>query len=242
MTTAPDATTADHSGELSHKQIMAILFGLMAGMFLAALDQTIVSTALKTIAGDFKAFEDIPWVVTSYMLLATASTPLYGKVSDIFGRRPVFLFSIGVFLVGSVLAAFSQNMIQLIIFRGVQGLGAGGLMPLAFIIISDIVPPRQRGKYQGYFGAVFGVASVVGPLLGGFLTDSVSWRWCFWVNIPVGFVAIYLVMKHLHLPHHKQAVKIDYFGAALLVGAVCSLLLALEFGNSDGWGSTTIIS
>ncbi|PRZ36614.1 EmrB/QacA subfamily drug resistance transporter [Antricoccus suffuscus] len=241
MTTAPDATV-EESGEFSHKQIMAILFGLLAGMFLAALDQTIVSTALKTIAGDFKAFEAIPWVVTAYMLLATASTPLYGKVSDIFGRRPVFLFSIGVFLVGSVLAAFSQNMTQLIIFRGVQGLGAGGLMPLAFIIISDIVPPRQRGKYQGYFGAVFGLSSVVGPLLGGFLTDSVSWRWCFWVNIPVGLVAIYLVVKHLHLPHHHQKVKIDYFGAALLVGAVSSLLLALEFGNSDGWGSTSIIT
>lgn len=229
------------TGELNHKQIMAILVGLLAGTFLAALDQTIVSTALKTIAGDFKAFDEIPWVVTSYLLFATASTPLYGKVSDIVGRRPVFLFSIGVFTIGSVLAAFSQDMTQLIIFRGVQGIGAGGLMPLALTIISDIVPPRQRGKYQGYFGAVFGLASVIGPLLGGFFTDSLSWRWCFWINVPVAAVAIFLVVKNLNIPHVRRKVKIDYVGAALLVGAVSTLLLALEFGNTDGWGSTNII-
>lgn len=218
------------------------MYGLLAGMFLAALDQTIVSTALKTIAGEFKAFDEIPWVITSYMLFATASTPLYGKVSDLIGRRPVFLFSIAVFLVGSVLAAFSQDMTQLIIFRGVQGLGAGGLMPLAFTIISDIVPPRERGKYQGYFGAVFGLSSVIGPLLGGFFTDTVSWRWCFWINVPVGALAIFLVVKNFHVPHVKRKVKIDYFGAALLVGAVSCLLMALEFGNTDGWGSGKIIT
>ncbi|WP_153505214.1 DHA2 family efflux MFS transporter permease subunit [Cumulibacter manganitolerans] len=243
--TTSDATAGSvdaRSGELPHKEIMAIMFGLLAGMFLAALDQTIVSTALKTIAGEFRAFDEIPWVVTSYMLFATASTPLYGKISDLLGRRPVFLFSIGVFLVGSVLAGLSQSMTQLIIFRGVQGLGAGGLMPLAFTIISDIVPPRQRGKYQGYFGAVFGLSSVVGPLLGGWFTDSIDWRWCFWINIPVGIVAIYLVVKHFHIPHIKRKVKIDYFGAALLVLAVSTLLLALEFGNTDGWTSGKIIS
>ncbi|GAB3294005.1 DHA2 family efflux MFS transporter permease subunit [Epidermidibacterium keratini] len=241
MTSAPEAPP-DQSGEMSHKQIMAIMLGLMAGMFLAALDQTIVSTALKTIAGDFQSFDKIPWVVTSYMLFATAATPLYGKVSDIFGRRPVFLFSIGVFLIGSVLAGLSQNMTQLIIFRGVQGLGAGGLMPLAFTIISDIVPPRERGKYQGYFGAVFGLSSVIGPLLGGWFTDSINWRWCFYINIPVGIAAIFLVVKYFHVPHTKRKVKIDYVGAALLVAAVCSLLLALEFGNTDGWGSTNILT
>lgn len=238
----PSADGQDTSGELPHKEIMAIMFGLMAGMFLAALDQTIVSTALKTIAGEFQAFDKIPWVVTSYMLLATASTPLYGKISDLFGRRPVFLFSIGVFILGSILSGLSQNMTQLIIFRGVQGLGAGGLMPLAFTIISDIIPPRQRGKYQGYFGAVFGVSSVVGPLLGGLFTDSLDWRWCFWINIPIGLIAIYLVVKNLHIPHTKREVKIDYFGAALLVIAVCTLLLALEFGNTDGWTSPLILT
>lgn len=238
----PPGTQADRTGELPHKEIMAIMIGLMAGMFLAALDQTIVSTALKTIAGDFQAFDEIPWVVTSYMLFATASTPLYGKISDLLGRRPVFLFSIGVFLIGSILAGLSQDMTQLIIFRGIQGLGAGGLMPLAFTIISDIVPARERGKYQGYFGAVFGLSSVIGPLLGGWFTDSLDWRWCFWINIPVGIIAIYLVVKHFNIPHVKREVKIDYFGAALLVIAVSTLLLALEFGNTDGWTSPLILT
>lgn len=233
----PEAT----SGVLTKRQVNLIMVGLLAGLFLAALDQTIVGTALKRIAGDFNAFDEIPWVVTSYMLFATASTPLYGKISDIIGRRPVYIFSILVFLGGSILAGLSQDMTQLIITRGIQGLGAGGLMPLAFAIISDIVSLKDRAKYQGWFGAVFGLSSVIGPLLGGLFTDTLSWRWCFYINLPVGAVALYAVAKYFHFPHTKRQVKIDYIGATMLVAAVSLLLLALEFGNSDGWASAHII-
>src|SRR4051812_32087433 len=177
---APSTTSVQ--GERSHAEIMVIISALMLAMFLAALDQTIVSTALPTIASDLHGLSKYSWVATAYLLTSAVSTPLYGKISDMFGRKKVFQSAIIIFLIGSVLCGIAQSMNQLIIFRGIQGIGAGGLMTLVFVIIGDIVPPRQRGKYQGYFGAVFAVSSVIGPLLGGLFTDHLSWRWVFFIN------------------------------------------------------------
>ncbi len=233
----------------THKEIMVILGGLMTGLLLAALDQTIVSTALKSIVEDFDGLNHYTWVVTAYLLASTASTPLYGKISDIYGRRPVFQFAIVTFLLGSFLAGASQNMSQLIATRALQGLGAGGLMALTFVIIGDIVPPRERGRYQGYFGAVWGLSSVAGPLLGGFFSDHATilgvtgWRWIFYINLPFGITALLVTSAVLHIPKVKREHKIDYLGAILMVTAVCSTLLAVSiYGPQNGWSdSRTII-
>src|SRR5256885_5361479 len=220
---------------LSHRQILMLMSGLMTGMLLAALDQTIVGTALPTIVGKLGGINHYSWVVTAYLLASTASTPLYGKVSDLYGRRPVLMFAIGAFIVGSLLAGASQNMTQLIITRGIQGLGAGGLMTLAFTIISDVLPPRERPRYQGLFGAVFGLSSVAGPLVGGYFAQH-DWRWIFYINVPLAILAIIVCNQVLRLvPHHRREHRIDWVGAGLLVGAVVCLLLALSFGGSKGW-------
>ncbi|MFB9237062.1 MDR family MFS transporter [Plantactinospora siamensis] len=237
MTTAPSDRPA-----LPHRQILLLMSGLLTGMLLAALDQTIVGTALPTIVGQLGGINHYSWVVTAYLLASTASTPLYGKMADLYGRRPVFLFSIGAFLVGSLLAGASQNMTQLIVTRGLQGLGAGGLMTLAFTIISDVVPPRERGRYQGLFGAVFGLASVAGPLVGGYFAEH-DWRWIFYLNVPLAIVALVVCYRVLRLvPFQRRRHAIDWLGAALLVAGVSSLLLALSWGGSQyPWGSGLII-
>ena len=227
---------------LSGRRLLPIFAALMLGMFLAALDQTIVSTALPTIVGDLGGLEHLSWVVTSYLLATTASTPLYGKLGDMLGRKPVFLFAVIVFLIGSMLAGLSQTMGELIGFRAIQGLGAGGLMVGAQAIIADVVPPRERGRYMGLIGSVFAVASVAGPLLGGFFVEALSWRWVFYVNLPIGAIAVLIIIfrLHLHVPHQRHAV--DYLGAALLTAGVCCLILVTTWGGNEyPWGSSTIV-
>jgi EmrB/QacA subfamily drug resistance transporter len=230
---------------LNHRQIMVVFSGLMLGMFLAALDQSIVGTALPTIVGDFHSLNRITWVVTAYLLTSTASAPLYGKISDLYGRKKIFQFAIVLFLAASALAGLSQNMDELIIFRGLQGLGAGGLIVLAMSIIGDIIPPARRGKYQGYFGAVFGIASIMGPLAGGFLVESISWRWIFYINLPIGILALFVTSVVLHDRSVRTEHRIDYLGASLLLAGVSGLLLTTTLGGSpEGfpWASWQILT
>jgi len=233
----------DAGGVMTHRQILFIIFGLMAGMFLSALDQTIVGTSMRTIADDLKGLDAQAWVTTAYLITSTIATPIYGKLSDIFGRRPLFIIAIVIFLLGSVAAGFATSMYQLAGFRALQGLGAGGLMALPLAIMGDILAPRERAKYQGYFLAVFGISSVAGPLIGGLLsgTDFIlgvtGWRWVFLINIPIGIAALAIVVRFLHIPHTRHSVRIDWWGAATVVLALVPLLLVAEQGREWGWGS-----
>ncbi len=226
----------------THRQILVIMSGLMMGMFLAALDQTIVSTALPTIVGDFHHSNLLSWVITAYLLASTASTPIWGKAGDLYGRKRLFQLAIVLFLIASALCGLSRNIFELIAFRGLQGVGGGGLLSLAFAIIGDVIPPRERGRYQGYFGAVFGVSSVVGPLAGGFAVDHLTWRYIFYVNLPLGIAALIVTNRVLRLPVRKREVKIDWWGSILLVAGVSCILLATQLGGSSyPWASWQII-
>jgi EmrB/QacA subfamily drug resistance transporter len=226
----------------THRQILIIFGGLMTGLLLAALDQTIVATALPTIVGELGGLDYYSWVVTAYLLSATVSTPLYGKISDLYGRRATLLAAISIFLLGSLLAGVSQSLLQLIVFRGVQGVGAGGLFAMTFAVIGDIVSPRQRGRYIGYLAGVWAFASVIGPLLGGFIVDTTSWRWVFLINIPVGSFALLVTSTVLRLPVIRRPHRLDLEGAVLLTAGVSCLLLGLVWGGTEyPWISPVII-
>jgi EmrB/QacA subfamily drug resistance transporter len=248
--TAPTAPTAPSpiAEAFTHKQVLVILTGLMLGMFLAALDQNIVATAIRTIGDDLHGLSVQAWVTTAYLITSTVSTPLYGKLSDLYGRKPFFLIAITIFITGSAACAFSTSMYMLAAFRAFQGLGAGGLFSLALAIIGDIVSPRDRAKYQGYFLAVFGTASVLGPVIGGFFAGSSSiltitgWRWVFLVNVPIGIVALYVVWRTLNLPNVHRPARIDWVGVSSLFICLVPLLVVAEQGQKWGWGSGTSLA
>ncbi len=249
VTASRTAGTPGAAPVMTHRMILFVIFGLMAGMFLSALDQTIVGTAIRTIGDDLHGLSQQAWVTTAYLITSTISTPIYGKLSDIFGRRPLFIFAIVVFIIGSILASFSTSMLELAAFRAVQGLGAGGLMSMPLAIMGDILAPRERAKYQGYFLAVFGVSSLLGPLIGGLFAGTeeilgiAGWRWVFLINVPIGLFALAIVLRFLHIPRHsRHSVRIDWFGAAFVIMSLVPLLLVAEQGRVWGWTSPISIA
>ncbi len=233
---------------MTRREIMLVLAGLMLAMFLSSLSQTVVGTSMRTIADDLHGLDLQVWVVTAFLIVSTIVTPIYGKLSDIFGRRPLFLIAIVLFLAGSIASSFAQDMVQLAAFRALQGLGAGGLFSLPLTIMGDVLSPRERAKYQGFFLAIFGVSSILGPLIGGLFAGTPEilglhgWRWVFLFNLPIGAAALFMVWRFLHLPSHHERVRIDWWGAALLAVAVVPLLLVAEQGRVWGWGSAAAIA
>jgi EmrB/QacA subfamily drug resistance transporter len=244
---ATSASGGAAPGEYSHAQILTILTGLLLGMFLGSLDQTIVSTSIRTIADDLNGLNIQAWVTTAYLITSTIMTPIYGKLGDLWGRKKLFMFAISVFILGSVLCTFATSMYELAAFRAFQGIGAGGLFTLVLAIIGDIVSPRERAKYTGYFMATFGTSSVLGPVVGGLLAGAHSilgiagWRWVFLVNVPIGILALAVVFKTLHVHHEKRVSKIDWMGALALVVCLVPILTVCEQGQDWGWGSARAI-
>ena len=236
------------TGVMTHRQIVLVLVGLMSGMFLSALDQSVVGSAMRTIADDLKGLDLQAWATTAYLITSTISTPIYGKLGDIFGRRSLFMIAISIFIIGSVTAGFANSMYELAIWRGLQGIGAGGLFSLALTILADIVPPRERARYQGAMMAVFGTSSVLGPLIGGLFADIDSflwvdgWRWVFLMNLPIGIIALFMVVSFLHVPHTPRPSRIDWWGAVTIIIAVVPLLLVAEQGRDWGWSSANSIT
>lgn len=236
MSQSPPAFSDVAPVQLEHKARMRILGAVMVGVFLAALDQTVVGTALPTIINDLDGNELYTWAITAYLLTSTISGPLYGKLSDLFGRRPILLTGVSIFMIGSLLAGISQEMWQLVAARGVQGLGAGALFPIALAVIGDLFSPSERGRYQGLFGAVFGLSILVGPAVGGLITDTIGWQWVFFLNLPIGAFVLYIVGRYLpayHLGGDKP--RIDYLGAALFTGALVPILVGLTNKQSADW-------
>ena len=239
---APGAPPVPPSPELSHREILLVFSGLMAGMLMAALDGSILATAMPTIVGDLGGLDQLSWVFTAYLLTTTVATPLYGKLSDLYGRKLLFQAAIVIFLIGSLLCGLSQSMTQLVMFRGIQGIGGGGLMAMAFATIADVVPPRERGRYTGYLGSVFAFSSVVGPFIGGYFVDNLSWRWVFYINLPVGIAALFITSAVLKLPVVRREHRIDWVGAAVLIVGVTAFLLGLVWGGAKyAWASPTIV-
>jgi EmrB/QacA subfamily drug resistance transporter len=222
--------------ELKGRDRLEVVFAIMLALFLGALDQTVVGVALPTIVGQFGGADLYTWTVTAYLLTSTVTIPIYGKLSDLYGRKPMLLIGITIFLAGSALSGLSQNMTELILFRAIQGLGAGSLFPIALAVIGDLFTPAERGKYQGLFGAVFGIAAIIGPALGGFLTENVSWHWIFYINIPIGLVSMFVIGRIL--PTHRRAGAtrdIDYLGVAVFTAAVVPLLIGLTNAQTNDW-------
>ena len=227
----------------THRQIQTVIIGVMAGMGLSALDSTIVNTALATIVGDLGGIKYYAWVGTAYMLTSTAATPLFGKISDLRGRRRPFQVAIALFVLGSLFCGLAQNMGQLVIARGIQGIGGGGIFALSFTIIGDVVSPRDRGRYIGMLTSVYTVSSVIGPLIGGFIVDNTSWRWIFLINLPIGLAALAITDRSLRFPFTVKEHAVDWQGATILVAAVTSLLLGLSWtGEEYGWTHVSTIA
>ncbi|WP_141430895.1 MDR family MFS transporter [Bacillus sp. 03113] len=228
--------------EANQKNLGFVVAGLMLGILMASMDNTIVVTAMGTIIGELEGLENFVWVVSAYMVAEMAGMPIFGKLSDMYGRKRFFIFGIIVFMIGSILCGTADSIIQLSIYRAIQGIGGGALVPIAFTIVFDIFPPEKRGKVGGLFGAVFGLSSIFGPLLGAYITDYISWEWVFYINLPLGILAfIFIVMFYKESRVHKEQ-KIDWLGASLLVGAVVCLMFALELGGQKyAWNSSVII-
>src|SRR6266568_5423044 len=233
-------TRMSHESD-TRPNLVPVFVALALGMFLAALDQTIVSTALPTIVGDLGGLQHLSWVVTAYLLASTITGPLYGKFGDLYGRKVTLQVAIVIFLVGSALCGIAQNMPELISFRAIQGLGAGGLLTTTIAVVGDIIPPRDRGRYQGLFGAVFGLSTIIGPLLGGFFVDNLSWRWIFYVNLPIGAVGLLVIAAVFHTRTERVEHAIDYLGAVLLAGTLTCIVLFTSLGGTTfRWRSPEI--